>query len=81
MLLCFKGLVQAPVDGSDLIDPPAALSVFQLHDLFIRPVKVIGNIGYLLKQTVRGVAYSSPEPPTSTSNFVSHAGQVTLMRL
>jgi len=52
MLLCFEGLVQAPVDVSDLIDPPAAFSVFQGHDLFIGPVKVIGYIGYLLKQAV-----------------------------
>jgi hypothetical protein len=52
MLLCFESLIQAPVDVSDLIDPPAALNVFQVHDLFIWPVKVIGNIGYLLKQSV-----------------------------
>jgi len=34
-------------------------------------VKVIGDVGYLLEQSVRGVAYYPPEPLTSTSNAPS----------
>ena len=34
------------------IDPPLALTMLKGHDLFVGPVKMIGDVGYLLKQPV-----------------------------
>jgi len=42
------GLVQFPIDGRDLLYPAVALEVIHFEHEFRRPVKVIGNIGYLL---------------------------------
>jgi hypothetical protein len=49
-------LVDAAVDLRDLPDPPAAVRVFQIHDLVLTPVKVIRDKGYLLDQPVERVA-------------------------
>jgi hypothetical protein len=40
--------IEPLVDLRDLSDPALALGVFQRQNLFVRPVKVIGNIRYLL---------------------------------
>jgi hypothetical protein len=44
------------VDRRDFADPAPPVGVLQLHDLAVRPVKVIGNEGYLLGELVEGVA-------------------------
>ena len=41
-------VVHLYVDPGNLPHPPAPLFVLQVHDLFVRPVEVIRNEGYLL---------------------------------
>jgi len=48
VLRAFKLFVKTLVDPGYLGDPALALAVFERHDLFVRPVKVIGNVRYLL---------------------------------
>lgn len=60
------------------LHPSPALAVFQRHERVVRPVKVIGEIGYLLVKLVEGVAYDSPRGSGSTSNSCWQCGQVTL---
>jgi hypothetical protein len=52
--------------------------MLQLENLFERPVKMVGDVGYLLMELIEGVAYdppvaalpvaASPAAPGSTSN-------------
>lgn len=49
-------LVHPPIDGRNFLHPLAAVSMFQVQDGLGRPVKMIGNKGYLLGQLVKGVA-------------------------
>jgi hypothetical protein len=49
-LHCFVLLVQAAVDLRDLRDPLLSLTVFEPEDLLVRPVKVIGDVRYLLTE-------------------------------
>ena len=41
-------LVQLAIDGRDLLYPAVALEVIHFEHEFRRPMKVIGNVGYLL---------------------------------
>ena len=41
-------LIEALIDLRNLHDPALALGVLQGQNLFVRPMKVIGNVGYLL---------------------------------
>ena len=75
----FRFTVELRINSGDLVDPSLTLAVLQVHDLVIGPVEVVSNVGYLLEQAVRRVAYSSPDPLTSTSNSASHSGQVIPM--
>jgi hypothetical protein len=43
-------LAQLAVNTRDLLHPLAAFGVFHLHDLARRPVEVVGDISYLLKE-------------------------------
>jgi hypothetical protein len=45
-------LIQSLVNVGNFSDPALPFSVRQGHDLLMGPVEVIGDIGYLLKQTV-----------------------------
>jgi hypothetical protein len=45
-------LVEAPIDLGDLLHPSLTFPVIEVHDLSMGPVKVIRDVGYLLKQTV-----------------------------
>jgi hypothetical protein len=45
-------LVQSLVNPGNFSDPALPFSMLQGHDLLMGPVEVIGNIGYLLKQTI-----------------------------
>ncbi len=72
-------LVQALIDPGDLGNPALPLAVLQRHDLLIRPMKVIGDVGYLLVEPVEGVAYDSPDGRKSTSKLVEHDGHVTVI--
>lgn len=68
---------QPAVDVRDLIDPPPPLCVLELENVVERPVKVVREIGYLLVQAFRGVAYDPPNSTKSTSCFDWQSGQVT----
>ena len=74
-----SGFVEPPIDVGDLRYPLLAFGVFELQQLIQRPVEVIGQVGYLLVQAIEGVAYNPPSSARSTSCFVWHAGQVTVM--
>jgi hypothetical protein len=41
-------LVEAQIDFCDLPHPSLALLMLERQDLFVRPVKMIGNVRYLL---------------------------------
>jgi hypothetical protein len=41
-------LIEALIDLRNLHDPALTLGVLQRQNLFVRPVKVIRNVGYLL---------------------------------
>lgn len=77
MLAFRRFIVHPPVDARDLFHPSTSLPVLHSHDRVIRPVEMVGYVGYLLGQPLRGVAYVSPEPLISTSNFPSQWGQFT----
>jgi hypothetical protein len=44
------------VDPRYLFNPTTSLRMFQVHQLFFRPMKMVGNEGYLLVQPGEGVA-------------------------
>ena len=74
--------VQPAVDPGNLFHPAQALRVLEAQDLVVRPVKVIGDVGYLLVQAVERVAYDTPPKlARSTSNFAWHSGHVIGMVL
>jgi len=43
------GVIEALVNLGDLFHPTLSFLMFQAHDMLIRPMKVIRDIGYLLK--------------------------------
>jgi hypothetical protein len=43
-----RALIESLVDLRDLRDPSLTLGVLERQDLVVRPVKVIGNVRYLL---------------------------------
>jgi hypothetical protein len=45
-------LVQLAIDGRDLLYPAVALEMVHFEHELRRPVKVIGNVGYLLVELV-----------------------------
>ena len=68
-LLFTARFVQPSIDLGNLCDPLPALPMLQGQDVEERPVKMIGDIGYLLVQAFEGVAYAPPaRPARSTSN-------------
>src|SRR5215813_8640088 len=50
--LLSRRLVEPLVDLGDLLHPPLTLPMVEVHDLPVRPMKVIGDVGYLLKQAI-----------------------------
>lgn len=49
-------LVKPAVDPGDLFNPLAPLGMLQVENVVEGPVEVIGQVGYLLLQAIRGVA-------------------------
>jgi hypothetical protein len=49
-------VLSGAVDLPDLLDPATALRVFELEQLIVWPVEVVGDVGYLLVQPREGVA-------------------------
>jgi hypothetical protein len=66
--LVFIGIlaIDALIYFGYFLEPAPPLEMVEIHQVGIRPVKVIGDVGYLLEQLGRGVAYGSPELWTST---------------
>jgi hypothetical protein len=54
-------IAQFPIDIRNLFHPELPLRMFQLQNFLERPVKVVGNVGYLLVELIEGVANYSPE--------------------
>ena len=63
-------LIKPGVDLGNLSHPLLSLCVFEDENLIQWPVKVVGQVGYLLVQSIEGVAYDSPPRlARSTSNL------------
>ena len=60
---------QFAVDFGNLLCPPAAIMMFHLQDVPEWPVEIVGDVSYLLKHWLEGVAYYPPGLPRSTSNL------------
>ena len=59
--------VDALVDLGDPFNPQLALAMLQCKHLVTRPMKVVGDIGYLLVEPVERVANYPPKVLASTS--------------
>ena len=70
-------LIEADVDPCDLIYPLLPFRVFHVHNLLIGPVKMVGDISYLLEKPVEGVAYDPPMGTTSCSKVCPQEGHAT----
>ena len=79
--LLLRLFAQLPIDAADLLDPAAPVAVLQLQYVIERPVEVVRDKGYLLVELLKGVAYSPPGGPSSTSNCVPQDGQVAGIRV
>lgn len=62
-----SGTLQASIDVCNFIDPVLPLDVFEFQNVVERPVEMVGEVGYLLAQTIKGVAYDPPSSARSTS--------------
>lgn len=58
---------QPPIDTGDFLHPLLPFGMFQIENVVQRPVEVISQIGYLLAQAIKGVAYDPPNSVRSTS--------------
>jgi len=76
---CLSDLV---VNLSNLLYPLPSLAMLHFQDVLERPVKVVGDVGYLLIQSIEGVAgYAPPKRFMSTAKLWLHSGQVAGIRL
>jgi hypothetical protein len=50
--LPFRLVIEPAIDLRYLFHPELAFAMLQPHDLFVGPMEVISNIGYLLKEPV-----------------------------
>src|SRR5262249_18704519 len=48
--------IHPAVDARDLVHPATTIGVLELEHFGLRPMKVIGDIGYLLIQPLQGIA-------------------------
>lgn len=68
--LLLSRLIKPAIDPGNLLHPALSLGVFERQDFLKWPMEVIGDVGYLLVQAFKGVAYDSPpRSARSTSNF------------
>ena len=69
--------VHSAVDARYFLYPFSPLTVFQPQYFVQLPVKMVGNVGYLLVQLVERIAgYSPPKVDKSTSTGFPQWGQV-----
>ncbi len=71
--------VHPSIDGRDLLHPPTTVRMLQIHHSLGRPVKVIGEEGYLLIERLQGVAGNPPAAFISTVKALSHLGHTAGM--
>lgn len=74
-------LIQPAIDADNFLHPPLALTMLHIHNVQARPVKMVGNIGYLLMQAVEGVAYDPPKSAKSSSMSALQSGHLTVITL
>jgi len=67
------------VDLIDFLYPASAILMGHAQDRVVRPVEVIGDIRYLLVNTIEGVASYPPSSVISTSTSVEQFGHTTLI--
>ena len=67
-------LVQTAIDLDDLLHPARAFAMLQVHDLVVRPMKVIRQIRYLFAEPLYGVAPDPPAELSSTMKGLSQCG-------
>ena len=48
--------IHPSIDIRNLFYPAPAIAVFQVHDIVVRPMEVVGDKGYLLGKLIKGVA-------------------------
>ncbi len=65
----FFSLVQSLVDLGNFLHPLPPIIMLHLEYVIERPVKVVGDVGYLLEEVLEGVAFYSPGLPISTSKL------------
>ncbi len=58
--------------------PPPPFGMLKRQQLLVRPVEMVGDIGYLLVEPVEGVAYDSPGDSDSASKVCWQCGQTTV---
>lgn len=63
----FDRFVEPAVDLRDFLHPLLSFMVLHVQYVVVRPVEVVGNVGYLLVQAVEGVAGYSPSDARSSS--------------
>lgn len=68
-------LVERLVDLRNLRSPPPPVPMFHIQQSLVRPMEVVGDVGYLLVKPIEGVAYDSPGGSGSTSNACWQLGQ------
>src|SRR3954447_12545219 len=76
-----RNLSDPAIDARDFRDPHLPVQVLHRHNLVVRPMEVICDVGYLLGKPLQGVANHSPEISASSSKLASHLGHVTDSRL
>lgn len=72
--ISLAAFVQAAIDPDDLLHPARAFAMLQVHDVVVRPVKVIRQIRYLFVEPLYGVAPNPPAGPSSTMKGLSQCG-------
>lgn len=80
-LLLLGHLIEPTIDLGDLLHPLLSLGMFESQDPIEWPVEMIGNIRYLLVETIEEVASHPPKLARSISNSCPHSGQFTPMVL
>ena len=64
------------VDFRYFIHPSQSVAMLEIHDVFVLPMKVVGDKGYLLVQHLEGVAYNPPAAFNSTLKVCEHCGHI-----
>lgn len=70
-------LVERLIDFRNLRSPSPPVSMLHMQQSLVRPMEVVGDVGYLLVKPVEGVAYDSPGGSGSTSKACWQLGQCT----